>query len=325
MNRTVVAAALAVTVFVLSRYWPGGDLPLLFSLVAQTIGYAAMIAVYWSLPRLLFSGDQVWFWAMSVAGAAASLLLVESGFRGDAVAAWSALIAASLITARGRQADAPLSHIGFAGALAVIAGSLLWVIPNLQVMTLLQQEQFAQLQEQWKGLLGAAVGSQVEREALLEQLKLVSKGVIRLLPATLVLSWLVQYLIGLLLFLRATELLGMRRPVQPFAGWHLPFWLNGVLIIAALGRLLGTEQVAYWADNLLAVLAVVYSVGGLSIGEFFMRRFRFGLFMKGAIYLMLFLSGLVGCLLLIALGFFDSALNWRNRPEQGNELANEDD
>lgn len=325
MNKSVALTVALVIIFVVTRYGPSDSLPLSVLLAGQTIAYLAMIGLFALLPRLVFEDQLPIFWSLTLVGAAASFLFSDSSFRADAVASWTALIAASLLIGRARLVDQKIESIALLGGIAVIGASLIWLLPNLQVMTALQKEQLGLLQSSWQTTLGTTLTVPAEREALTEQLTLLSAFLIRMIPSMIVLSWLTQFSIGLFLFLRATELIGMRRPVQPLSNWHMPFWLIGALIPLAIARLLGGEEVTYWADNGLAVLAVIYAVGGLAIGEFFMRRFGFGWFMKTAVYLMMFLSGLVGFLLLVGFGFFDSFMDWRSRADRGNELANEND
>ena len=67
------------------------------------------------------------------------------------------------------------------------------------------------------------------------------------------------------------------------------------------------------ADNLLLILAVFYSVTGIALMEFFMKKFYVSMLGRILIYILLFLSHVIGFALLAFLGFVDSFYDWRRK------------
>ena len=81
-------------------------------------------------------------------------------------------------------------------------------------------------------------------------------------------------------------------------------------------RLLGGESMKIVADNLLIGVGVIYLIMGMALIESFMRRTHFGWVGRLFVYVALFLAQIIGLLVVALLGFIDSYVDWRARPQR---------
>lgn len=102
-----------------------------------------------------------------------------------------------------------------------------------------------------------------------------------------------------------------RTPPLRFVLWKMPEWT--LLPLAAAVVLLLFEQplltVIGW--NALVLLFVVYSVCGLSLLEFYLRRHRLKRSLKAVVYVGLFLTQIVGAVMLPLAALFDAHFDFR--------------
>jgi hypothetical protein len=137
-------------------------------------------------------------------------------------------------------------------------------------------------------------------------------GVVRFIPAATVMSLVTQYTVGFLWFMMRTH--SPDTPplkLEPFTRWKVPFRLTPILVVVIVGRLLGGETITLVADNLLLVLSIYYCVGGLALIEGVLTRFKMPMFVKIMFYIMLTLTGVMGYVATVLLGFIDSFADWR--------------
>ncbi len=141
-----------------------------------------------------------------------------------------------------------------------------------------------------------------------DQFQQMLDAIIRVIPAATIMNLVTQFSVGFLWF-AARDLPAGKPP--PFARWKMPFGLAPALIVMILGRLFGGETIALACDNGLLVLSIYYCVGGLALVEHLIGRLRLPLGIKILFYIMFTLTGLVGYLLTVLLGFIDSFADWR--------------
>ena len=103
----------------------------------------------------------------------------------------------------------------------------------------------------------------------------------------------------------------MANTISPFVLWKMPFAVMVVLIVAILMRLLGSETLKLTADNIVAFLALFYSITGLALIEFYLRKFNFSTALKIIFYIVFFMSQFIGLFVAAFLGFVDSFVDWR--------------
>ena len=149
----------------------------------------------------------------------------------------------------------------------------------------------------------------------------VSKAAARLVPATTLMNLVARFTIGFLWFLGRS--LAAERSVtllRPMAQWKVPFALTPVVVATALGRLLGNDTVILVADNVIMALSLFYCVGGLALMMHVLNRLKMPLIVRILFYVMLTLTGILGYLFTVLLGFVDSFADWRKVSPRSIEL-----
>ena len=291
------------------------------ALVSVTI-WALIVFLYAGLPALVFR-DQ---WSYLRVGFVAALVI--SGLSvADSIwlwlMTWLALGGAGITTGYLARTGRRVSVVFGAGALIVIGVSLLQIVPVYSEMAQLICSRFDGMIEMFRMQLSTAGNSAAVVDEYVVALNKLADLIIRLLPGGLALAAVSQYALGFAWFSRSVVApAGQRAVVPPFTVWRAPFALVGLVFLAAAGRFLGGETVRIIADNLLAMLAVVYAVTGASLVEHFMRRVRIGWFGRIVVYIMLFLAQILGFLVVALIGFGDSYFDWRGRAERAVDAGN---
>jgi Predicted membrane protein (DUF2232) len=146
-----------------------------------------------------------------------------------------------------------------------------------------------------------------------EQTQIVLNAIVRLLPSLMVMSVLAQLAIGFLILMHLISKRLGYSVVPPFVAWKTPFLLAPAVIIAVALRLVGNESAEFVGDNMLALLAVCYCIGGLALMEYYLIRARFGRVAKSLFYIALFFTQMMGFAVTALVGFFDSFVDFRAR------------
>ena len=293
-----LALPLSVLVYLLSLYLYRGTASMAFA------GY---------LRLLLYVG------ALSVVLAA---LIVPSSVRVIMVAYTLSIPASGFVAGKGLFAHRGFGDrylLGF--AVAALAGIIMfgpmWG-PLLELVGPAIKEMIPQITQ-----TGTMLGYHPEAaQAQAEEMAKIALGLSRLIPGVLVMTVVTQFSVGFLWF-------AMRElpPEESMAlkNWHMPFWLAPIMIVVILGRLLGGETLTLIADNLLFVLSIYYSVGGLAMMEYRLSRMGLPTWVKAVWYISLTVVGLspIGLALygfFVLLGFVDSFVDFRKIPAEPIEL-----
>jgi uncharacterized protein YybS (DUF2232 family) len=295
---------------------PGGDMAGLISLGVGVAVFFLTAGAYYAVARLALESQRM-------------LLLISGG---------SALIIASLMTGLSGM------WIVFMGIVIILAGGIMtgrltvrqwsssriYILGALMVATLFT----AQYGAVWPDLIAAAGTASETALTELERM-MASFGygeqqitdnslamrrmfdfVVGLMPAFTVLSSLLQFSLGFLLF---GWWLGRSRPelslAMDFDYWRVPFGATPVLLLAIALHAVGGEALKLVGSNVLVILAVYYGVTGLALIEYYLKRLGLSLGMKIMFYLLLFLTQMVGFMMAAILGFLDSFFDWRLRTE----------
>jgi hypothetical protein len=147
----------------------------------------------------------------------------------------------------------------------------------------------------------------------------------RIMPAVIMLAAATQFTIGYMLFLAWIDRNHLApRQMEPFHYWKMPFGVAAVVVSLAVARMLDYRSVSVIADNWLTILVVFYTVTGLSLLEFALRKMhltvpRRAVFYVAMVLLPFFELWLVGTiwvssaisLLVVLAGFVDSFVDWR--------------
>ena len=132
------------------------------------------------------------------------------------------------------------------------------------------------------------------------------------MPSMIAMDVIVKFSIGFLFFnFRLSRKYKTEDKIGMFPEWKMPVYIAPFLIAAIFARLFGGETLTIVADNILAILSVYYSLTGLSLISFYIKKFQLSVWLKYAFYLFIFLTQLIGYLIFVILGFVDSLVDWR--------------
>jgi Predicted membrane protein (DUF2232) len=308
--------AMAVT-FVLYPIFASG---LLGHLVGPEIVFIAA-GVSWVMAIHLIFGFGWLAWQSSfraliaggVAGTAAMITAAIATGSWMPLGQWIVILAGGTIFGRRlavgeRPLNAFITVGVFVAALMVAQMVIVW--PQLSIAMQTMTADLAADSESYFSSMG--YGAEVVQKSV-EQTRVVLTAIMRLLPSLMVMSVLSQLAIGFLILMRLmSHRLGY--PVAPhFVAWKTPFLLAPAVIAAVALRFLGNESAEFVGDNLLALLAVCYCIGGLALMEYYLIRARFGRVTKSLFYIALFFTQVMGFAVTAFAGFIDSFADFRAR------------
>ncbi|MCK4572805.1 MAG: DUF2232 domain-containing protein [candidate division Zixibacteria bacterium] len=287
-------------------------------IVVSAMAYFLTIYLYYGVAHMAYLRKT---WLLWVGGGLAMLVgYLLSGITGGwtLITGWSAILVSAALVGRLTQAGRRQQRVYLYGLVAVIVFSILQFAPLWQDLMFAASESVeTMLTEAQQSLLTLGYGADAVR-ANVDRTRTMMNGLIRLLPAVTVLSVMMQFSIGYLIF---THLTGKKdqtvKRVAPFVFWKVPFAVTPVLIAAIVMRLFGGAAMVLAADNILLILSVYYSVAGLALMEFFLRKFNFSRLMKVLFYIMMFFSQMIGFFVAALLGFIDSFADWRKTGRLG--------
>ncbi|MBI5266568.1 MAG: DUF2232 domain-containing protein, partial [candidate division Zixibacteria bacterium] len=284
--------------------------------------WATTVFLYGGLPALVFRGQ----WSSLGAGIVIALgvsAMWAAGTLWPWLTTWLALGGAGIATGHLARTGKPVSVVFGVGALIVISATLLQIVPVYGVMAEIVRTRLDGIIEVLRMQLTSAGNSAAVVDESVVALNKIADTLVRLLPSGMAMAAVTQYALGFGVFSYVVVApAGQRAVVPPFATWRAPFGLAVLVLMAAAGRFLGGETIKIIADNLLAMLALVYVVTGMSLVEHFMRRVRIGWFGRIAMYIMLFLAQILGFLVVALIGFGDSYFDWRARAERAVDAGN---
>ncbi len=168
-----------------------------------------------------------------------------------------------------------------------------------------------------------ARGMSAEDIASLDEKKgFIFEMILRHLPSLFVAPYFM--IVGLNLFLarRLFGRLGFFNQVQDFSLMKIPFVMVWVFIVGGIFYWLNlyhfhSDRLDVVLVNLFVVMSVLYFFQGMSIFSFYLKVKNVPPFMRAVSYFfIIFISQLIGFLLLGALGFFDSWINLRKLGKQ---------
>ncbi|MDZ4723689.1 MAG: DUF2232 domain-containing protein [candidate division Zixibacteria bacterium] len=280
----------------------------------QSAAYVIGTYLFYGIPLIVWDNRLLWVLSVGALSVALSAIVVGQEGMISALAASGMIVIAGVVA--GRLYAAGWTRTGtYIGGLVIVAlCSLVWLAPQWTKLTEAMKGMSEGMILDIKAGLLTSGYTMDAANGMVKQMQSISSIGIRLLPATTVLSAVAQYSLGFFLFLmRAPRAATERSVPQSITFVRVPFWVMPLLIIAISVRLLAGEPLVTAADNLLAILAVFYSVAGLALTEFFMRMFRFAWYLKFGFYVMMFFSGLIGFLMASLVGLIDSFADWRGR------------
>ena len=300
----------------LSFVQPDGEAAILLSLGLAVAVLFLAIWTYYALARVALSGD---YGTLGVAGLAA--LMIAGSVTGWTMM-WHIVTGLAMVLG-GAMAIGHFTARGLSPRNTYIIGAL--------VVVVLFTAQFGSI---WSQLIASA---STASEAAVTELNrmMVSFGyneqqiaentvamqrmftfVIGVMPALTILSSLLQFTLGYLLFSwwadRYRPELGL---AIRFDRWRVPFNFTPLLILAIGAHTLGGETIVLVGRNILAIMAVYYGAAGIALVGYYLKRLQLSLGMKILFYVLLLLTQMVGFAIAAILGFLDSFFDWRLRTE----------
>ncbi len=281
-------------------------------LLLATLTYFAAMYVFYGVTVLAYKRRTLLLW--TGVGAAFLLGYTFAGLNNlwSLLTAWSMFFAAGVIAGRLNIAGWGQERIYVLGSLAVavlITAQFLPLWPELMKLGKSAADTFLANSEQ--SLIAMGYNPEAARESVAFVTKMF-EVVTRLIPASTVMSALLQFSIAYMVFLYRLDRqdTGPRR-LAPFHLWKMPFGIIPVVMVVVLLRIFGGETATLMADNVLAVLSIYYCVTGLALAEYFLSKLHLSRIFKAVFYFMLFLTGLAGFFIAALLGFIDSFADWR--------------
>lgn len=316
-----VTVVLFPVVAILAYSQSVAQLPFLLTVLISIMAYFATVYLYFGLAELAFDRRTYLLWASAVATFILGFLASGLANVWPLLTGCSMILFGGVITGRMMADGKPVGRVYVLAGLAVAAFftaqfSSLWG-PMMEQMT----EDLPAILAQMETLYGSlGVGVEAAQDALAQSEKMFT-AVTRVIPALTLLGALMQFSLGFLVF---SYMMGRRYPLKhlwiPFSSWRAPFAVTPILAVAILARLVGNETFQLVADNVLAILAVYYSIAGLALIEYYMNKLSLSPLLRISFYLMLFVTQFWSFLaaaalfvMLILLGFVDGFTDWRKK------------
>lgn len=282
------------------------------SLIVSTIAYFMGIYLYYGVARLAFSGRDILLWTGGTLAFVTSYSVSGLTSLWSLVTAWSMILIAGTAVGRLSFSGRRQLHIYTIGLLIVAAFAIaqfwpLWNEMMSTASTLIEQL----VQDAREKLMAREYGVDAVSKSLDSSERMLNV-MVRLIPIFTILGSVLPFTVAYLIFsYRLKKMDSVPNAVAPFVLWKMPFAVMPILIVTILMRLFGSEVMKLTADNMLAFLALFYSVTGLALIEYYLRKLNFSTFLKVMFYIVFFLSQLIGLFLAAFLGFVDSFLDWR--------------
>lgn len=287
------------------------QIPLL-SILLSGITYILTVYLFYGIARLAYFKYTYLLW---ISGIGAFVLgYMFTGINGiwTLLTAWSMIMFASIITGRLTLKEWPQLKIYLVAATTIVLFSIMmyytYLIDYISFSTELVNSILADL----KTYLEISNSSAAETSEFMAQATRLFNMTARIGPALIILSYVMQFSLGYFMFVHFTGKYELKKSLLPsFIYWKMPFAGMIVLLLAIPMRLFADEPLVLIADNIIVFMTVFYSITGLAIMEFYLRKFKMTKFMRVLFYLMLFFSQLIGFLVAALLGFIDSFTDWR--------------
>ncbi|MEW6410859.1 MAG: DUF2232 domain-containing protein [Candidatus Zixiibacteriota bacterium] len=288
------------------------------AMAASTFAYMLSIYTVYGIARFASAGRNYLLWGVAAVALIAGYLITGVGALWPLITAFSLILFAGVIAGRMTAAGSRPFRVYLTGLAVAVLFAVVHYAPQFRpMMTAVSEWTETFVEEITRGLINLGYGADAVRQNM-QSTKEMLKAVVRVIPAMLILSAVLPYSIGYLVFAyREGRKGGAAEKLTVFERWKMPFAVMPVVIVAVLLRLLSSGTIALVADNILACLAFYYVITGLALMEYYLRRYLPN-FLRVMFYISFFISQFIGLLfsaimlLIIALlGFIDSFLDWR--------------
>ena len=287
---------------------------LMLELMFGAINFAVMISMYYTISRAAFSNS---FLILGVAAVCA--IALGAGLNEDITylsmsAGWAAVLGTSVLCGVLTNKNVQLPKVLGISAVVLMALASVQLFPMwaklISSSTMIIEEMTADIGETF-----VALGYAQETVSnMVYRIKLFYSIFLRVLPSFTLLAVVFQFAIGFWLFVLWLK---KNRPAKSsfpnFLDWKMPFALIPLVVVGVIMRLAGGETIKLIADNLIVVLAIIYSIVGMAFLEYFMKKFRFSIFSRIIVYFLILFTHVAGLAFLALVGFADSFFDWRRK------------
>ncbi len=313
----IVLAMLAYSVLAFGNWLEQSVL--LLTIVTAPITYFLMMYLYYGIAKLAFRQQYLILGSGVLAAIILGCVIIESSQMIYAFTGWGMLLSAGVISGLMTQRGYRPRMVYVVSVIALTIFVILNYFSIWQDLSKSSTESIQKLVAQAENQL-AIVGESQERIRLAtEMFQKLLVIIFRLIPAEIILTIAVQFSVGYLIFVRWIDRNRLATPQwEPYIYWQMPFWFIPVVMVFIVARLIGGEFIELAADNALVVMATFYTLTGLALLEYMLRKLRFSTLMKTLFYIMLFflplvnpMSGIIMGVGISLLGFIDSFTDWR--------------
>jgi len=236
-----------------------------------------------------------------------------------------AIVAAGLVLGRRALVEQSQLRLYLWGLAVTILGGLIMWAPQWAMIMQAFGDSTAEAVVEVKNMLISAGYHEDMAEETVQRVRSVMDTVTKLIPTGTVMNIVTQFSIGFLWFLyRGVPARAAVGDLKPFTLWKAPFGLTPVMIVGILAMQFGGETLNMAGVNVLVALSIFYCVTGLALVEYFMSKLQVPLWFKVVFYIVFTLSGIIGYLGAVLLGFIDSFADWRKVSKSAMNLNNSD-
>ena len=282
------------------------------SIAVSTLAYFVVIYVYYGVARLAFGNRNYLLWSTGVLAFLFSYSITGLPGLWTLITGWSMILFAGTVLGRFSQSGHDQSKVFLLSLLLVAAFAIAQFFPMWkEMMSVMNGLTEKMVEDARQNLVTLGYGADAVRRSL-DSTEKTLKVMVRLIPSLTVLGAVFPFTVAYLIFNRRLDRASYPgKAIAPFVHWKMPFAITPVLIVTILTRLLGSATLKLVADNVLVFLSLVYSITGLALIEFYLRKFNFSTLLKVTFYIIFFLSQFVGLFVAAFLGFIDSFVDWR--------------
>ena len=229
------------------------------------------------------------------------------------LAEWSMILFGGAVIGRLTLKQIEQKHVYTFGMLAVVLFAFAMYAPHLKLLLATFHDESVKMLDIGKQFLAGSGSSAEETATMLVGMEKTLGFFERILPALIILGAVFQFTFGYLIFAYRTQQSDPGVNLQPFIMWKMPYYATPLLLVGALMNFFGNDMIARVGDNLLTFLVVFYSITGLALIEFFLRKLKLHPIMRFSVYLLLFLTQYISFFFAVFLGFIDSFKDFRNK------------
>jgi len=300
----------------------GVDFPAAMIFGISSINYFLVLVLYVGIAMLAYKGHTWLLWGSGIAVYVFGYMFTGLDFVWTMFSEWSMILFGGFLIGRLTLKEEKQLKVFMLGMAAVLLFAMAMYLPLFTVITEEFSKASSAMIESAQLTLPTAGYSAEETATIITSLQKSLSFTERVMPSLLLLSSVLQYSIGYLAFI---FLLYKRENLSSvmtrFTEWKMPYYAAVFLLAGVAFRFFGNETISRVGDNLLVFLAIFYSICGLSLLEFYLKKMKFSPFIKFGFYLLLFITQLIGFFVAVFVGFLDSFKEFRNRDQL--DLQNE--